>query len=80
MIDDGASARSLNDDADVQAHQFQRIAVADVDTRERRPAAIAVPDLRVSLLRHAAGLRSELRYAGFESLYLIPCILEFLFR
>ncbi len=44
VIDECAGAGSLDDDADVQADQLQRVLVADVDAREGRPAGVAVPD------------------------------------
>ena len=46
VIDRGAAPRPVDGDADVQAHEFQRIAVADIDSRKRRPAKISLPDSR----------------------------------
>ena len=44
VIDDGAGARPFDGDGDAQVDQFERIAVADVDAREARSAAVALPD------------------------------------
>src|SRR5262249_38730618 len=46
VVHQGTGARPLDDNADVQADQLQRVAVADVDAGEGLARALAVPDLR----------------------------------
>jgi hypothetical protein len=53
VIDEGAGSRPLDGDGDVQADQFERVVIANVDAGECRLLGVAFPDLRLVGLRLA---------------------------